>query len=36
MKRDIEDFMFNCMNCQQVKVEHQRPDGLSPDIDIPT
>ncbi|KAH0781055.1 hypothetical protein KY290_000653 [Solanum tuberosum] len=28
MKNDIAEFVAKCPNCQQVKVEHQRPDGL--------
>ncbi|WMV55641.1 hypothetical protein MTR67_049026 [Solanum verrucosum] len=28
MKRDIADFVAKCPNCQQVKVEHQKPGGL--------
>ena len=27
MKRDIVDFVAQCLNCQQVKYEHQRPGG---------
>ncbi|WMV37890.1 hypothetical protein MTR67_031275 [Solanum verrucosum] len=36
MKKDITGFVAKCPNCQQVKVEHQRPGGLSQYIDIPT
>ncbi|KAH0709559.1 hypothetical protein KY284_010986 [Solanum tuberosum] len=36
MKRDIADFMAKCPNCQQVKVEHQKPGGMTQEIDIPT
>ena len=36
MKRDIADFVSKCPNCQQVKVEHQKPEGMTQDIDIPT
>ena len=36
MKRDIEDFLSKCPNCQQVKVEHKKPRGLTQEIDIPT
>src|SRR5688572_23084825 len=36
MKRDIATYVSRCHTCQQVKVEHQRPGGLSQDIDIPT
>lgn len=25
MKKDIVEFVAKCSNCQQVKVEHQRP-----------
>ncbi|WMV25255.1 hypothetical protein MTR67_018640 [Solanum verrucosum] len=34
--KDIVEFVAKCPNCQQVKVEHQRPGGLSQDISIPT
>ena len=27
MKRDIVDFVAQCLNCQQIKYEHQRPRG---------
>ena len=36
MKRDITDFVSKCPNCQQVKVEHQKPDGMTQETDIPT
>ena len=36
MKRDIADFVSKCPNCQQVKVEHQKPEGMTQEIDIPT
>ena len=36
MKRDIATYVSRCHTCQQVKVEHQKPGGLSQDIDIPT
>ena len=36
MKRDIADFVSKCPNCQQVKVEHQKPAGMTQEIDIPT
>ena len=35
MKQDIATYMSRCHTCQQVKAEHQRPGGLSQDIDIP-
>ena len=28
MKREIADFVSQCLICKQVKVEHQRPAGL--------
>ena len=36
MKMDIADFVSKCPNCQQVKVEHQKPGGMTQEIDIPT
>ena len=36
IKRDIADFVSKCPNCQQVKVEHQKPGGMTQEIDIPT
>ena len=36
MKRDIADFVSKCPNCQQVKIEHQNPEGMTQEIDIPT
>ncbi|XP_015168903.1 uncharacterized protein [Solanum tuberosum] len=36
MKRDIADFMAKCPSCQQVKVEHQKPGGVTQEISIPT
>ncbi|XP_049410636.1 uncharacterized protein LOC125873831 [Solanum stenotomum] len=35
MKRNIVENMAKCSNCQQVKVEQQRPGGLAQTIDIP-
>ena len=35
MKRDISEFVVKCPNFQQVKMEHQRPGGLTQKIDIP-
>ncbi|KAH0781018.1 hypothetical protein KY290_000616 [Solanum tuberosum] len=34
--RDIAYFVAKCPNCQQVKVEHQRPGGMTQEINIPT
>ncbi|KAH0689070.1 hypothetical protein KY289_016428 [Solanum tuberosum] len=36
MKKDIADFVAKCPNCQQVKVDHQKPRGMTQEIDIPT
>ena len=36
MKRDIADFVSKCPNFYQVKVEHQKPGGMTQEIDIPT
>ena len=36
MKKDIAEFVAQCPNCQQVKIEHQKPGGLLPEIEIPT
>ncbi|WMV32800.1 hypothetical protein MTR67_026185 [Solanum verrucosum] len=36
MKRDIADFMAKCPNCQHVKIEHQKPGGMTHEIDIST
>ncbi|XP_070024797.1 uncharacterized protein [Nicotiana sylvestris] len=35
MKKDVADFVAKCLNCQQVKAEHQRPSGLAQSIEIP-
>ena len=35
-KRDIVELMAKCTNCQQVKVEHQRPGCLTHVMDVPT
>ncbi|KAH0637697.1 hypothetical protein KY289_037612 [Solanum tuberosum] len=34
MKKGIAEFVAKCPNCQQVKVEHQRPGGLTQNIKI--
>ena len=36
MKNDIANFVSKCLNFQQVKVEDQKPGGMTQDIDIPT
>ncbi|WMV14475.1 hypothetical protein MTR67_007860, partial [Solanum verrucosum] len=33
MKKDIVDFVAKCQNCQQMKVEHQRPGGKAKEGD---
>ncbi|WMV41040.1 hypothetical protein MTR67_034425 [Solanum verrucosum] len=35
-KRSIADFVVNCPNCQQVKVENEKPGGMTQEINIPT
>ena len=35
MKRDIAKFVEQCLICQQVKIEHQRPSGLLKPLVIP-
>ncbi|XP_070040359.1 uncharacterized protein [Nicotiana tomentosiformis] len=36
MKNDIAEFVAQCPNCQQIKIEHQKPGGLLQAIEIPT
>ncbi|XP_073045319.1 uncharacterized protein [Primulina eburnea] len=35
MKRDIADFISQCLSCQMIKAEHQRPAGLLQPLPIP-
>ncbi|XP_074336552.1 uncharacterized protein LOC141673707 [Apium graveolens] len=35
MKGDIAEFMGKCLKCQQVKIDHQMPNGLLQQLDIP-
>ena len=35
MKREIAEFVSQCLYCQQVKAEHQRPAGLLQPLSIP-
>ncbi|XP_073056906.1 uncharacterized protein [Primulina eburnea] len=35
MKKDIAQFVAQCLTCQQVKIEHQRPAGLLKPLPIP-
>ncbi|KAH0705892.1 hypothetical protein KY285_010419 [Solanum tuberosum] len=34
MKKGIAEFVAKCPNCQQVKVEHQRPGGMAQNIEL--
>ncbi|XP_073152489.1 uncharacterized protein [Henckelia pumila] len=36
MKRDVVKFVNECLTCQQVKIEHQRPTGLLKPLPITT
>ncbi|XP_073130772.1 uncharacterized protein [Henckelia pumila] len=36
MKNDVVKFVNECLTCQQVKIEHQRPAGLLKPLPIPT
>ena len=35
MKKDIDKFVAKYSNCKQVKVEHQRPEGLAQNTELP-
>ena len=35
MKKDIAEFVSRCLQCQQVKAEHQRPAGLLQPLPVP-
>ena len=35
MKREVAKFVAECLTCQQVKIEHQRPSGLLKPLLIP-
>ena len=35
LKKDVAEFVYNCLICQQVKAEHQRPVGLLQSLPIP-
>ena len=35
MKRDVTEYVFKCLMCQQVKTEHQVPTGLLNPLPIP-
>ena len=34
MKRHVGDFVQRCLTCQQVKAEHQRPNGLLQPLEV--
>ena len=34
MKREIAEFVFKCLTCQQIKIEHQKPAGLLQPLSI--
>ena len=34
MKRDVGDFVRQCLTCQQVKAEHQKPAGLLQPLEV--
>ena len=35
MKRDVTEYVSNCLTCQQVKAKHQVPTGLLQPLPIP-
>ena len=35
MKKDVVDFVFKCLTCQQVKAEHQKPSSEMQPLLIP-
>ena len=35
LKRDVAQFVYSCLICQKLKVEHQKPDGLLTPLDVP-
>ena len=35
LKRDVAQFVYACLTCQKLKVEHQKPIGLLQPLDIP-
>ena len=34
IKKHIEDFVHQCLTCQQIKVKHQRPVGLLQPLEV--
>jgi len=35
LKRDVAQFVYSCLICQKLKVEHQKPVGLMTPLDVP-
>lgn len=35
MKKGILEFVAKCLNCQEVKVDNQRPKGMLQNIELP-
>jgi len=35
MKQDIARYVSSCLTCQKAKVEHQRPEGMQQQLEIP-
>ena len=35
MKKDVTEYVYKCLTCQQVKVEHQVPSGMLNPLPIP-
>jgi hypothetical protein len=35
MKKDVANYIFRCMECQRVKVEHRHPTSLLQPLSIP-
>jgi len=35
MRKDIAEYLAKCLECQQVKIEHQHPVGLLHPLSIP-
>ena len=35
MKRDVAQFVYACLTCHKLKVEHQKPAGLMQPLEIP-
>jgi len=35
MKKDIAEFVYACLVCQKLKIEHQKPSGLMQPLFVP-